>query len=214
MKRQAELESGAAFARVKDPSAVIGADAVSEDEAKEFCADIFEILRMLKRTRDMSVNEVRLVVSIEDPRTRERRSTMDMESESGVSRDEMAVALMEVAEGRVPKDRIALKCLHEEITGWPFLESAKAEEQAMDDAIAAKGEKPAESASPYDILKDGDTVVKPYVMGKEARRGDKPQGIEDMLPDWVGFGALYGISALPVMFVVVTVLVLFWNSLK
>jgi hypothetical protein len=32
-----------------------------------------------------------------------------MEDERGVSRDEMAAALLDVAEGRVPKDRIALK---------------------------------------------------------------------------------------------------------
>ncbi len=34
----------------------------------------------------------------------------------------MAQALMEVGEGRVPNDRIALKCLHDEMLGWPFLE--------------------------------------------------------------------------------------------
>jgi hypothetical protein len=32
-----------------------------------------------------------------------------------VSRDEMAAALLEVAEGRVPKDRLALKCLLEDV---------------------------------------------------------------------------------------------------
>lgn len=31
------------------------------------------------------------------------------QDERGVSRDEMSAALVEVAEGRVPKDRIALK---------------------------------------------------------------------------------------------------------
>ena len=39
-----------------------------------------------------------------------------------MSRDEMAGALVEVAEGRVPKDRIALKCLHDDMLNWPFLE--------------------------------------------------------------------------------------------
>jgi hypothetical protein len=38
-----------------------------------------------------------------------------------VSRDEMASALLDVAEGRVPKDRLALKCLLEEMQAWPFL---------------------------------------------------------------------------------------------
>lgn len=57
-------------------------------------------------------------------------------------------------------------------------------------------------------------IVRPYVMGKEARRGDQPQGLADMLPDWVGFGTLYGISIIPVLLVVGTVLILFYNSLK
>jgi hypothetical protein len=43
-----------------------------------YCAEIIAVLRTLKKTRDMSVAEVKLVVSIEDPRTRERRSR-DME---------------------------------------------------------------------------------------------------------------------------------------
>ena len=42
---------------------------------------------------------------------------------SGVSRDEIAAALIEVAEGRVPKDRVALRELHREIMQWPFLDA-------------------------------------------------------------------------------------------
>ena len=30
-------------------------------------------------------------------------------------------------------------------------------------------------------------------MGKEARAGERPQTLTDLLPDWVGYGALYGI---------------------
>ena len=36
-----------------------------------------------------------------------------------MSRDEMASALMEVSEGRIPADRIALRELHREILSWP-----------------------------------------------------------------------------------------------
>lgn len=60
----------------------------------------------------------------------------------------------------------------------------------------------------------GDTIARPYILGKEARRGDKPQGLADMMPDWVGYLTLYGISAIPVLLVVATVTVLFINSLK
>ena len=41
---------------------------------------------------------------------------------SGVSRDEMAAALMEVSEGKVPTDRIALRELAREMTQWPALD--------------------------------------------------------------------------------------------
>lgn len=34
----------------------------------------------------------------------------------------MAAALVEVAEGRIPQDRIALRELHREMLVWPFLE--------------------------------------------------------------------------------------------
>jgi len=57
-------------------------------------------------------------------------------------------------------------------------------------------------------------IVRPYIMGKEARKGDEPQTLTDMLPDWVGYGTLYGISVIPVLLVVGTVLILFYNSLK
>lgn len=41
--------------------------------AKAYCREVIRILRTLKAKRDMSVNEARLIVSIEDPRTREQR---------------------------------------------------------------------------------------------------------------------------------------------
>jgi hypothetical protein len=48
-------------------------------------------------------------------------------------------------------------------------------------------------------------------MGKDARAGDKPQSLTDMLPDWVGYSTLYAISAIPVA-IGSLVLLLLWNS--
>jgi hypothetical protein len=122
MQRQADLESGeAARKRAAEPGKVLGASEVSEEDARRYCREIVNCLKLLKQKRDMSVNEAKLVVAIEDPRARERR-LMGMEDASGVSREEMADALVEVAEGRVPADRIALRELHRELTNWPFLD--------------------------------------------------------------------------------------------
>jgi hypothetical protein len=120
MKRQAEIEAGTA--RKAEPGEIMGAGEVSEEQAMAYCRGVVNTLKLLKQRRDMSVNEVKLTIAIEDPRARERR-LMGMEDSSGVSRDEMAAALTEVAEGRVPADRIALRELHKEITAWPFLDA-------------------------------------------------------------------------------------------
>lgn len=47
-----------------------------------------------------------------------------LHQESLVSRDEMAAALVEISEGKIPRDRVALMELHREMTNWPFLEEA------------------------------------------------------------------------------------------
>jgi hypothetical protein len=121
MRRQAELESGLA-PRKSSPDQVLGAEEVEESQARAYCRDIVNVLKLLKKDRDMGVNEIRLTLAIEDPRARDRRK-LGVEDASGVSRDEIAAALMEVAEGKVPSDRIALRELHNEMMDWPGLDS-------------------------------------------------------------------------------------------
>ena len=43
------------------------------------------------------------------------------EGDYGCSRDEMAAALVDVSEGRIPKDRIALRALYTDLKEWPFV---------------------------------------------------------------------------------------------
>lgn len=45
-------------------------------------------------------------------------------------------------------------------------------------------------------------------------KSEAPQGLTDLLPEWVGYGFLYGLSALPVVIGILVVAVLFFNSLK
>ena len=60
-----------------------------------------------------------------------------VQDKSGASRDEVAAALVEVAEGRVPKDRVALRELHREMMEWPFLD---AEEELQPEGAVANYE--------------------------------------------------------------------------
>lgn len=43
---------------------------------------------------------------------------------------------------------------------------------------------------------------------------EEKESLADMLPDWVGYGFLYGVSAVPVIIALSAVAVLFYNSLQ
>lgn len=211
MRRQAEIESGVTTRQV-EPGKVLGADEVDEETAKMYCREVVGVLRTLKERRDMGLNEVRLTVAIEDPRARERR-LMGMEDNSGVSRDEMAAALSAVAEGRVPTDRIALRELYREMINWPFLDK-----DAPTGDTGSEG--PAGSSSGSTVTPAAEEAAaawrkQPAVQPRMGRDpSEKPQSLADSLPDWVGYGALYAVSVLPLVIAGTVILVLFLNSLK
>ena len=48
----------------------------------------------------------------------------------------MAAVLMEVVDGRLPKDRIALRELFNEIIGWPWLEAEDDQTEGIGEAVA------------------------------------------------------------------------------
>lgn len=57
-----------------------------------------------------------------------------MQEGAGVSRDEVAAALLTVNAGKIPLDRLALKELVNEVRMWPFLDAddeLKAEQEAV-----------------------------------------------------------------------------------
>lgn len=45
-------------------------------------------------------------------------------------------------------------------------------------------------------------------------KNEKPQELLDMLPDWMGYGVLYLISAVPVLIAGTVIAILFFNSLR
>ena len=73
------------------------------------------------RTLELAASDRRVCngPSIGAPR-RQKCNSSWLQDESGVSRDELAAALQEVAEGRIPKDRLALRELAREMIEWPY----------------------------------------------------------------------------------------------
>lgn len=50
------------------------------------------------------------------------------------------------------------------------------------------------------------------MMGRD--KSEAPQGLADMLPDWVGYGFLYFVSVIPVLIAGTVIAILFFNSLR
>ncbi|KAG0604399.1 hypothetical protein M758_10G169600 [Ceratodon purpureus] len=200
-----------AMADESSESSVTTEDRTLSPQEEEDQANISEILRvvdLLKKKRDMTFNEVRLTIMIEDPREVERRRQLGIEDERGCSKEDMAVALQEVMDGKVPEDRLILRELTKEMLNWPNLE----------DEIS--GLNPL--ASPY--AKMTPTGVDPKLAAQRAKvdwdaaaeiqPGEEPKDLSDMVPPVVGFSFLYFVSFIPVIIVVAVILILFFNSLQ
>lgn len=59
-----------------------------------------------------------------------------MQEGEGVSRDDIAAALLEVVAGKIPLDRIALKELALEVKDWPYLDAEEKLAQEDEEAEA------------------------------------------------------------------------------
>ncbi|CAN1225811.1 Ycf3-interacting protein 1, chloroplastic [Linum grandiflorum] len=84
--------------------------------------EIKRVLQLLKKNRDMDFYEVKLTISIEDPREVERRKLFGIEDPDAPTREDLAEALELVKEGKIPGNRAALQMLADEMTNWPNLE--------------------------------------------------------------------------------------------
>ncbi|XP_010260817.1 PREDICTED: ycf3-interacting protein 1, chloroplastic [Nelumbo nucifera] len=175
-------------------------------EDLEYVYQIQRVLELLKKNRDMLFGEVKLTVMIEDPREVERRRLLGIEDEDGPTRDDLVAALEDVNEGRIPENRVALRMLAEEMVQWPNLE-VEAPKQKPSKSLYAKatdtGVNPQEAAKRLNV--DWDTA---------ADIDESDVSDEAEVPAAVGYGALYLVTAFPVIIGISVVLILFYNSLQ
>ncbi len=55
---------------------------VRMQDAKRYCREVVRVIRTLREKRDMSLNEIKLTLAIEDPTTRDQKNYMGVEVES------------------------------------------------------------------------------------------------------------------------------------
>ncbi|XP_004509609.1 ycf3-interacting protein 1, chloroplastic [Cicer arietinum] len=175
-------------------------------EDLEYVAQIKRVLELLRKNRDMLFGEVKLTIMIEDPRDVERKRLLGIEDLDAPTRDDLVAALEEVNDGKIPKDRVVLQKLAEEMISWPNLEAEPLKKKPKKSLYA----------------KTTDTGIDPQVAAKRLNIDwDSAAEIEDVntddesdVPPVLGYGALYLVSAFPVIIGVSVVLILFYNSLQ
>jgi len=210
------------FAAEEDPGPLVSSDAAVEDGVAAFAEqaeatpedlenirEVKRVLELLKKNRDMTFGEVKLTIMIEDPRDIERKRTLGIEDPDEITRDDLADALVEVNEGRIPENRVALQLLAKEMAEWPDLE-----------VEAPKGKnKPGKSvyAKATDTGIDPETAAKRLNLDWDSAAdidGEEEDDDETEVPSAVGYGALYLLTAFPVIIGISVVLILFYNSLQ
>ncbi|CAN6545705.1 unnamed protein product [Malus baccata var. baccata] len=177
-----------------------------DPEDLEYVGQIKRVLELLRKNRDMLFSEVKLTVMIEDLREVERRRLLGIEDPDAPTREELADVLEE--EGKIPKNRLALKLLAAEMNQWPNLEvqitpAKKKPGKSLYARVTDTGIDLQEAAKRLKI--DWDTAA-------EIDDGDLKD--ENEVPSVLGYGALYLVTAFPIIIGVSVVLILFYNSLQ
>ncbi|KAL6853838.1 hypothetical protein ACP4OV_019867 [Aristida adscensionis] len=199
-----------------DAAAVSVEQAEASPEDLENIREVKRVLELLKKNRDMTFGEVKLTIMIEDPRDIERKRTLGIEDPDEITRDDLADALVEelspaliVNEGRIPENRVALQLLAKEMAEWPDVEIE----------APKKKSKPGKSvyAQATDTGIDPETAAKRLNIDWDSAAdidGDEDEDDEAEVPSAVGYGALYLLTAFPVIIGISVVLILFFNSLQ
>lgn len=107
-------------------------------EDLEYVGQIKRVLELLRKNRDMLFGEVKLTIVIEDPREVERRRLLGIDDSDAPSREDLVEALEEVNEGKIPRNRVALRMLAEEMIRWPNLEAEAPKTKSKGKSLYAK----------------------------------------------------------------------------
>jgi len=165
----------------------------------EMVGEIKDYLKLLYVKREMSFNEVKLTIGIEDPRLAENRERYGIEDESGVSADEKVATLEMIERGETPADAMAVETVLEEFRNWPGLDSMAAQDR-LDDGPSRYEEIAMRSA--------GIKTANPRRQrAAEADEEEKEGTIFGFLP-------LYLVSAVPIFITIFAVGIMFVNSLQ
>lgn len=176
---------------------------VAEDAARlaDMVAEIKDYLKLLYVKREMSFNEVKLTIGIEDPRLAENRARYGIEDESGVSGEEKVETLEMIERGETPTDMMAVETVLQEFRNWPGLDSSDRPGERVD-AGPSRYEEIAMKAAGINKTQNPRRIA-----AKEEQEEEREGTIFGFLP-------LYLLNAFPIFITIAALGIMFVNSLQ
>jgi len=167
----------------------------------DMVAEIKDYLKLLYVKREMSFNEVKLTIGIEDPRLAENRARYGIEDESGVSGEEKVATLEMIERGETPTDMMAVETVLQEFRNWPGLSSSDRPGERVDSGPSRYEEIAMKAAG---INK---TMNPRRIAAKEEEEEEREGTIFGFLP-------LYLLNAFPIFITIAALGIMFVNSLQ
>merc|ERR1712113_156077 len=162
----------------KSKEKISGGRVVNDQQVIILCKSIVKNTRYLIEKHDMTINEVKLTLTLEKPLTMEQQ--INGENNFWISRENVVKAFMKVVGGKVPKDRIALSILAKNMETW-FLISKKQSQNSMDNI-----QKRPQNNSIYKLEK---TNYK--------NSTSKTPELTETISKWAGLSILYFVTVIP-----------------
>ena len=82
-KETGEQEPSVSYDTTEKEFKEFGTDEVTDEEVQVYTRDVIDSLKTLLKVRDMTLNEVKLILAIEDPRAQEARRVYGIEVSRG-----------------------------------------------------------------------------------------------------------------------------------
>merc|ERR1712061_734604 len=171
---------------------------MNEEIARKLCFSIINNIRDLLTKNDISLNEIKLILAIIEPRSKSK-TTLIKKEDARISIDDIVSTFIDVVAGNIPRNKIALNMLAKEMETWASIKSDNTNNnnpKVTTNYLRADSEK------------------------TETREGDQftsynSSGLnKNPLEILSGYYTIYTITSIPLIFTITVIVILFFSSLK
>merc|ERR1712061_793447 len=171
---------------------------MNEEIARKLCFSIINNIRDLLTKNDISLNEIKLILAIIEPRSKSKTIFIKKE-DARISIDNIVSTFINVVAGNIPRNKIALNMLAKEMETWASIKSDNTNNnnsKVTINYLRADSEKTK--------TREGDQFTSYNSSGLN----------KNPLEILSGYYTVYAITSIPLIFTITAIAILFFSSLK